>query len=141
MLVTPFPIGVAQRFHDRRFDRGIAETLIGLLNQINHVVMQKIGEPLHNDARTLSRLDCKMWHIKYSPDLYMFSMSRRFYKATQKEIGDAIDRQAVIESQKHSEKVLETMDNDFRRELGLTEEKKKFSPEDTHRVGLVEVYE
>lgn len=106
-------------------------------NPVNCVVMQKIGEPLSGNARTLSRMDCRMWHIKYSPDLYMFSMTRRFYKATQKEIDEAIDRQAVIESQKHSQKVLNAMDNDFRRELGLTEEKKKFSPEDVHEVGLM----
>ena len=56
------------------------------VNQVNHVVMQKIGETHSGNARTLSPMDCKMWHIKYSPDLYMFPMSQRFYPVTEKDL-------------------------------------------------------
>ncbi len=49
-------------------------------NPVNCVVMQKLGNNLKGDVRHLSVNDCRMFHIKYSPGLYMFPMTQRFYK-------------------------------------------------------------
>ena len=100
------------------------------INQINHVVMQKIGEPLHNDARTLSRLDCKMWHIKYSPDLYMFSMNQRFYPVGEKELEDLQKKQ-----NSETKKTPIEQQNEIFEEIADAQ-KKRFTPEMVHNVEI-----
>lgn len=97
------------------------------INQVNHVVMQKIGEPLNGNARTLSRLDCKMWHIKYSPDLYMFSMNQRFYPVGEKEL------EVLQKKQVKAIKAIEVSETSKSDVPGERLEKKQFSPENVRK--------
>ena len=49
-------------------------------NTVNCVVMKRLAGVIGGDARPLNVNDCRMFHIKYEPGLYMFSMSQGFYK-------------------------------------------------------------
>lgn len=49
-------------------------------NTVNCVVMKRLAGVIGNDARPLNVNDCRMFHIKYEPGLYMFPMSQGFYK-------------------------------------------------------------
>lgn len=56
---------------------------------INIVVMKLIyGKPFTKN--TLSRTDCKTFHIKYEPGLYVFNMNHRFRKLTEEESNEII---------------------------------------------------
>lgn len=50
-------------------------------NPVNCVVMKRLSGEMGKTARPLSKIDCKLYHIKYQKNLYMFPMSRRFYTA------------------------------------------------------------
>ena len=49
-------------------------------NTVNCVVMKRLAGVIGGDARPLNVNDCRMFHIKYEPGLYMFPMSQGFYK-------------------------------------------------------------
>lgn len=49
-------------------------------NTVNCVVMKRLAGIIGGDARPLNVNDCRMFHIKYEPGLYMFPMSQGFYK-------------------------------------------------------------
>ena len=49
-------------------------------NTVNCVVMKRLAGVIGSDARPLNVNDCRMFHIKYEPGLYMFPMSQGFYK-------------------------------------------------------------
>lgn len=56
---------------------------------INIVIMKLLyGKPFTKN--TLSRMDCKTFHIKYEPGLYVFNMNHQFRKLTDVEIDDII---------------------------------------------------
>jgi hypothetical protein len=49
-------------------------------NTVNCVVMKRLAGVIGGDVRPLNVNDCRMFHIKYEPGLYMFPMSQGFYK-------------------------------------------------------------
>ena len=99
-------------------------------NPVNCVIMQKIGEPLNGNARTLSRMDCHLWHIKYSPDLYMFPMSQRFYTANQKEIDAALKDQASRQEQENNRQIADSQQRWTQEIMNGTEDKTSENTDD-----------
>lgn len=60
---------------------------------VNTVVMKRLTDGTKRSNRCLTPFDCRILHIKYESELYMYSMNQRFYPETDESIQE--NRQKV----------------------------------------------
>lgn len=78
-------------------------TLVGLYKVVKFIytisdtpvsiVIMKLELGNCSQRQTLSYNDCKSFHIKYEPDLYVFPMSTRFQKLTKKDVKEILENE------------------------------------------------
>ena len=57
---------------------------------VNTTVMKRLTHGKKRSNRCLTPFDCRILHVKYEPELYMYSMNQRFYPETDESIQENI---------------------------------------------------